>query len=452
MPITLNSLRNAFRNQGDNGHLDNERRIDNRSIRLARRDGQQNASDLANAKVRAAEIAQQNKEASASSQARREVWKGELIDTVKQLQVKSDPGTRASGMTRAAVLMNHLGASEDEIRQTLAQIQAAPQSSLRDPEATQTNNALIDKAAIQGADPNTALEVGQASGRLPAGLAAPPPAPRKTTTLSRGAQLRDEETGELIATNTNATPSTSRVGVQKQRLDRAIARKAAVDEETANDESLSSLMRQAMSEIDVGRAEQTFSASEAKSMRADLKKRGEALIRYDRSAKVALDVLDSSGASAGIAGNAANAFLGMASNMKSLASLIPGADPEIDLEPGRWIDQLTSLGVGNQELRSAMFSIALQDAVASGLANGRLSNQAIKLAMKNVAVEANTPTKIKAKLREVRARLKSNLRTALDFQLGEFSGLDAADPQSAPSTLKNIDEMTLEELNAELAL
>jgi len=120
-------------------------------------------------------------------------------------------------------------------------------------------------------------------------------------------------------------------------------------------------------------------------------------------------------------GVAAGQLVSIVSNAKGLVDLIPGVDPQIRLEYENYSKELLDLANGNQRISSAMYSLAMMNAMAEGLTTGRLSNFQIKQQMKNVGADAKNPQAIEAKLLEVGRRVDNALNRALDVHLESFT-------------------------------
>lgn len=307
------------------------------------------------------------------------------------------------------------------------------------PSVNETQKEL-EKRAIGVASPESVIESAQTGAGI-GGLRAPAQG-KKFRTVSPGSAVFSEDSGKVVFKNP-AKPKEK--GYKQIVLEDAKKGYEELKEELKDDPRLSSRLRLAMKRIDVQAAGPGMGVGEARILRSHLMESYEAIRKFDNAAADVYQILDRAPAAATIGGDAAGAIVSMTSNIKGLTALISDVDPDFSVEEGSYAEQLESLNIDNAELRSALFSIALQEAVVSGLANGRLSNQQVELAIKNVGANARNPQQIKAKLVEVNQRLRHALDSRLDFVLGNYGAIDkSAVPDEEYESLKGmaVEDMT----------
>lgn len=256
---------------------------------------------------------------------------------------------------------------------------------------------------------------------------------KPTTTRPQVLKSRDilvDADGNVLAENTNVAPrATTARGFKQQNLEDVQARNARMMERIGDSNKLSDRYMMARAKIDEFAARDLIGTSEAKNLRERLDSRREALIRYDNAADQAMSILSKDPTAATVGGDTAKSLISMTNNILGLADLIPGVDIDsVDLDPTDWSDELNEIAGDNAALRSTMFNLAVQMAVADGLANGRLSNQQLEFALENIGAAGRSPQAMRRKLTEARQRVSDSLKIALDGVLGNFEDLDRADP------------------------
>lgn len=271
--------------------------------------------------------------------------------------------------------------------------------------------------------------------------------PSKTerpSVLNPGGQLRSP-TGELLAENTNVRPgSAPRVTDQQRRMQSVESRRSEVQSALESDPNkLSNRFAASRLKVDENVALGLTTPSNGDKMKAELDKRRETLIRYDNAAERATQILAKNPTAATVGADTAKAMISLAANAQGLLNVLPFVDVrDVDLDEGAWGDKLTEIAGDNAELRTTMFNLGIQLAVADGLATGRLSNQQLQLALDNIGASGRSPAAIRRKLAEVRTRVAESLDIALDGVLEDFSALDRPDPtQPEPARPADVPEV-----------
>lgn len=303
----------------------------------------------------------------------------------------------------------------------------------------------LEKSAIGSATAGSQIAAAQGGGL---GVLEAPAAEAKWLNVPRGTQAVrvDPETGktEVVHTNTNVKPPVRNASIE--RADFANEEANKIESKFGNDQSLSAQFQltDAADLRKVGMGLMTpGNFGKRKEKREELAVN---VVKFDHAAEAVDRILETNPAAATYAANVAQGLTTMVANIGGLTALIPGVDGQI----GKFSDyeeQLEDLGVKSAELRVSLFNIAMMDAVASGLAQGRMSKFALEKAIKNVAVDAREPSKIKAKVKEVGERMRKSLRARLEIGQGDYSSVERGEP---PRDFSSVDrgEPTAEELRA----
>lgn len=207
---------------------------------------------------------------------------------------------------------------------------------------------------------------------------------------------------------------------------------------------LSDKYQLAIQAIDEGVASGTTGLPFGDKIKQDLSNRKDSLIKYDNAADRVISILEKNGTAATGAADVAKGVISMWANASGLVNLIPDVEVGLDLGESQWSEKLNSIAGDNAELRTTMFNLGMQLAVADGLSGQKLTNQMIDQALSNIGANGRSPAAIKRKVAEVRQRMSESLGTALDGALGDYSDLDRPDPTAAAKPTK-------EEAAAELA-
>jgi hypothetical protein len=352
-----------------------------------------------------------------------------FAESIKQYKESSSADERRKLRAGMVLQMMNLGIRDpDEMDLVLNEVEATPLKESEEDKALRENKNKASHELYKNSTPESqkhylsAIEAGAPEARARLLLE---PAPTVKTVGGRLVEVKDGQANVLLGAAPNDPGSKS--AMRARALKRFNVVKQSVDE--GDPDSLSNMMRMAEASLDLAVAEGRLTPSGAENRRKGYKQVGSALTSFDSAADEALDILndDKRAAASAAAGDLSRGFLSLSANVQSLASLIPGVSANVDLDEGRWSNQINDLAKDNAVLRSALFSIALSNAVAQGLANGRLTNKAIELAMEDVAANARSPAQIRNKLGEVRRRLATNLRRKLETELGNYSAYDKAE-------------------------
>ena len=336
--------------------------------------------------------------------------------------------------------------TEEEVSSTIKTAFQRPRAQSDEKKKSEAYGTALDNTERGNATPESvqkANEIYRQTGdqNLAQKALVPKPSTAKDSgdfTLSPGG-IRYDAQGKPLAENTNARFSSGRAGDKTDRVNRyAKAREEKQQVVYDNPDSLGALWGLTMADVDLRRADENISGSEAKSTREHLKRIGTAMTSFDSSAGEVLEILNTQNAAGEVvdnprgaaitgAGDISRGFLSMIANLQGMTALISGVHPNVELDPGNYSNQLNKLAKDNATLRSALFAIALQNAVAQGLAQGgRLSNRSIELAIEDIGADVRSPTQVRNKLVEVRRRLAVALRNRLKQELGDVTQLDKA--------------------------
>ena len=264
----------------------------------------------------------------------------------------------------------------------------------------------------------------------------------KNAVLSYGAQLVDPS-GTVLAENKNRPPVRETQAGYKQQVRAAVMeRNEELRTKIGTSTKLSDRLALARAKIDENVAGGISTPTTGDKLKGELDKRREALIKYDNAAESVAEILEKNPTAATIGADVAKSVVSMAANAQGLLNLIPGVDiKDLDLKETDWSDKLNSYAGDNAELRTTMFHLAIQLAVADGLAGGRMSNQQISMALDNIGAGGRSPRAIRRKLQEVRQRVAESLDIALDGALEDFSDLDRPAPitPAEPAEIQSIE-------------
>ena len=265
--------------------------------------------------------------------------------------------------------------------------------------------------------------------------------PKPTSGYTLAPQAQRWENGKLVAENKNVRPVGSGSGITARKLNLAEENLRKVLKEEEGSDSMSSAVKIANAKIWYRKAAGEFSTSSAQKARESIETPLVALTKMDKAMFKIKNILDTNPEAATYTGDVANMFMGMAANAEALTSLMPGyraSDVELDIEGNDWRAKMVGMGIANRELQAVLFSIAIQNAVAEGMLQGRLTNKMLDLSLRQVGAGERNPAAIKARLREVRDKMVAAVGGAIDFQLDNYTGADQPAPFSA-------DELTPEE-------
>lgn len=248
--------------------------------------------------------------------------------------------------------------------------------------------------------------------------------------ISPGGQLVSPE-GEVLHENENprfAPPRPQRetpTGFKQTRQNNAAA---AYEKSLAEDDgTLGKKLSVAQRYIDKRLGDDMMGVGEAKELRSQLNVRTKALQDYDAQYSKAIKILEEKPDVITVAGPAANSILAMGQNALGLLSLLPNVDPNMSVKMEDYADELSATSLGNTEMRSLLFSLALQNAVALGLEKNGLSAVEIENSIKDIGGRTTSPQGLKKRLKEVRARLANSLQSTLMNTIENYGGVSIED-------------------------
>jgi hypothetical protein len=110
-----------------------------------------------------------------------------------------------------------------------------------------------------------------------------------------------------------------------------------------------------------------------------------------------------------------------------LGTILP-VDSGLATSMEEYQQELNEVAGDRSQYHAIIFDLAKMNAMITGLANGRMTNQDIEMSIQEIGGNIRSAGQAKRKLREIRERLKDSLKTRLNLTLENFSGISEQDP------------------------
>jgi hypothetical protein len=202
---------------------------------------------------------------------------------------------------------------------------------------------------------------------------------------------------------------------------------------------LSDLMSYAQRFFDKRVADGMIGVGEAAKGREVINGTARGLLDFDKQYKKAVDILNKDPEAITAGGAAAKGITSGTANVLGVIGTLLPIEPGFSTALEDWQEELNQVAGDRSQYHSIILNLATMNAIVTGLADGRMSNQDIERSIAEIGGDIRSAGQAKRKLGEMRARLVGALKTRLDMTIENFSGLTEADPAQAPTS--RIDEL-----------
>jgi hypothetical protein len=247
--------------------------------------------------------------------------------------------------------------------------------------------------------------------------------PLRPVVAKPGDEVYDNE-GNLLATNKNARPTaagSSKLGYMEGNKAEAKVKLDKAEADFNKREDLSSLASYANRFVDYRKQSGLIGVGEAKEIRGSFNKPFTALKDFDTQYNSAIEILNKDPEAITAGGSAAAGITGATANLLGVIGTILPIDPGFSDDAESWQNELNEVAGDRAQYHSIIHSLALMNAMASGLASGGLSNKDMERSILEFGGSIRSAGQARRKLREMRAKMKDALKNRLEVAVEDYS-------------------------------
>lgn len=250
-------------------------------------------------------------------------------------------------------------------------------------------------------------------------------------------QRTPEVTARLKILTTRAPQRPSSAGFMQQRMAKAQSAYDEAEETYNKSKKLADLIPLANRKIDKRVGDGLGGVGEAAKLREKINSQATALKTFDQQNAKIDELLKKNPDVLTIGPDAANAIRVATTNIIGVYSSLFG-NPEdagkFNARIEEWAKELDDTALGKTEMRAALFSVAMQDAIANGLDRNGLTNDEFKRSLEDIGGSTTSARGLKIRLKEVRTRLANAFKANLESTVENYAGVS----EPAPTTIKSI--------------